>query len=172
MTKKVYDNAVNVLLDAYNNGTLEHGNCWACAVGNLVASASGYTFKAGDCGLVWKEGYGPDWSRSGMGMGFGLSLIESLKLKNTGETKRQIDSTGMSLEEIIIIEHAFEDSLKRTEKGYWYYLDFPDNQKQGQYIGLCAVIDVMKDMVEDEVPHVDNLERLEVIYEQFETVKS
>ena len=36
MTKEVYDNAVNVLLDAYNENELFHGDCHACAVGNLM----------------------------------------------------------------------------------------------------------------------------------------
>ncbi len=36
--KSLYDKTVSILVDAYMNDTLQHGNCFACAVGNIVAA--------------------------------------------------------------------------------------------------------------------------------------
>ncbi len=59
-------------------------------------------------------------------------------------------------------------SLYNTEKGYDYYQDScKGHVKEGKYIGLIAVLDVMKDMVTTEVPHKENTEKLETIYNKF-----
>ena len=68
-----------------------------------------------------------------------------------GSAKDKIDSTGIPLTELMAIEKAFE-SVEDEE------------ENNGQYKGLCAVLDVMKDMVSEEVAHMDNVERLETIY--------
>lgn len=159
MTKKVYDNAVNVLLDAYNGGLLFHESCYACAVGNLVASAKDFKISNKEMIFIWKDSDNKrvtaEW----------YSLMKYKGYMNKEDIALgmiEINSTGMTLPELTIIEKSFESI--EIEGNY--------STKQEQYLGLCAVLDVMKDMVEDEVPHVDNLERLEVIYEQFETVKA
>lgn len=40
MAKATYEKSVDKLLDAYNNGELHHGNCYACAVGTLLGTNS------------------------------------------------------------------------------------------------------------------------------------
>jgi hypothetical protein len=39
----LYHKTIGILVDAYFDDTLQHGNCSACAVGNLVAAAKGCT---------------------------------------------------------------------------------------------------------------------------------
>ena len=41
--KATFSNSVDILVKAYFNDTLRHGNCLACAVGNLM-QASGVKF--------------------------------------------------------------------------------------------------------------------------------
>ena len=42
--KATFENSVSVLVRAYMNDTLIHGNCFACAVGNLIVDANKYTY--------------------------------------------------------------------------------------------------------------------------------
>jgi len=39
-----FENTVDILVKAYINDTLEHNNCYACAVGNIVAHNMGERF--------------------------------------------------------------------------------------------------------------------------------
>jgi hypothetical protein len=39
--KATFENSVDVLVKAYLNDTLEHGQCHACAVGNLICAETG-----------------------------------------------------------------------------------------------------------------------------------
>jgi hypothetical protein len=39
-----FNHTVNVLVKAYLNDTLRHNNCYACAVGNMIASANGFKY--------------------------------------------------------------------------------------------------------------------------------
>ena len=160
MTKEVYDNAVNVLLDAYNNETLEHENCYACAVGNLVADANNYKLIETDDIVIkfkWDNDTSPDWANSAMDRVGKKGRLDWY----LGESKRQIDSTGMSIEELVKIECAFE--------GVFVYMDFNrDNlSKRNQFNGLCEVLKVMETMVEEEVSHKENMDKLETIKNKF-----
>ena len=153
MTKEIYQKSVDILLDSYNAGTLFHSNCSACAVGNLIAannnielvksiSRSRQTQTA-----RWSQGK-PIWQ---------LVFFTSIEGQDVcmdyykGGAKTEIDSTGIPLTELMAIEKAFESVSGEEENN-------------GQYKGLCAVLDVMKDMVSEEVAHLDNVERLETIY--------
>tara|TARA_R110000822_G_C14997765_1_gene460417 strand:+ start:58 stop:531 length:474 start_codon:yes stop_codon:yes gene_type:complete len=153
MTKEIYQKSVDILLDSYNAGTLFHGKCSACAVGNLVAANN-------DIELVksinkWTESPTAKWSE-GVPLWNGVFATDSggqavFMYAYEGSTKTEIDSTGIPLTELMAIEKAFESAADEEENN-------------GQYKGLCAVLDVMKDMVSEEVAHMDNVERLETIY--------
>ena len=152
MTKEIYQKSVDILLDSYNAGTLFHSNCSACAVGNLIAANNNIelvksTSMWGGQTAKWSEGR-PIWQ---------LVFFTSLEGQEVfmdcykGSEKTEIDSTGIPLTELMAIEKAFESAEDEEEN-------------KGQYKGLCAVLDVMKDMVSEEVAHLDNVERLETIY--------
>lgn len=161
--KKLYENSVNVLLDAYNNGKLLHGNCTACAVGNLVADACNisYDFDTEDIFYrpVWSEVFSTD------------QVIQDFFLPMyKGEAKHQIDSTGYTLDELAKIEYAFESAIGFSEKGYDHWV-YHRNIKQGQFIGLVSVLKILKEIheVKEEI-HTENINKLEAIKKQLITV--
>jgi hypothetical protein len=135
---EVYHKSVQILYDAYFNDTLEHGNCFACAVGNLVAGNLGLLFESGTSFLpgkiVW-VGYrtpGVHPAVSGWAEvidGYGLNLT-----KYKEEPKRQIDSTGYTPQELATIEYQFEFGERKT--------------KDYMFDGLVNVLEVLKEIHE------------------------
>ncbi len=113
--KATFKHSVDVLVKAYLNGTLQHCNCRACAVGNLIV-AGGHTFADGIAAswmvmLVDKERGGSD-----------IKYEES-------DAMNQIRATGYSIKEIDLIERAFESTFE------WKYTD------DEMFNGLMAVVD-------------------------------
>ncbi len=145
MTKNVYERNVNTVLDAYNSGTLFHGKCNACALGNILHSDK--------------------WAYEFYTEREGGSKIERNKNPNIDYI---YESSGMNRIECMKIEHAFESAIHKTKEGYDYWIN-PNNEKQGQYKGLCAVLAVMETMVEEDVHHQaeDALYRLQGIAEKY-----
>lgn len=129
--KATFDNTVSILVKAYLNDTLIHGDCAACAVGNLIASSKGYkTYRAG-CTVVWQQGYAqPHWQS----VFLTDSVSQSIQPKNyTGKAKDQIDSTGYTWQELARIEKAFESAPR---------ISYDDRM----FNGLMAVIDVLAEI--------------------------
>lgn len=152
MTKEVYDSAVNALLDAYNNEELFHGRCDACAVGNIMNGNDVWAFATGCTG---NDGVLSPYDESTYDRVYKVEAANIL-----------IDGSGLSKSEVIEIERAFEMAIHNTVEGYDYW-KMTHVQKRGQYMGLVAVLDVMKDMVETEVKHKENITKLETIYANF-----
>jgi hypothetical protein len=156
MNKLTYDDAVNTLLDAYNTGKLQHGECRHCAVGNLLATdAWGKLFLT----VFRNERYQT------------AKYISPEDLDNLSEKEllSLFKQKGFTQEELMKIEYAFETALPEdwAERGKYLYC----KPKEGQYLGLCAVLEVMKDMVDEEIDSAGDLSRLTAIYEKhLETV--
>lgn len=93
------DRSLAVLTKAYLDGTLRHGDCAACAVGNLVAAAMSLP--------VSKERFGPaehgDWFFLVAGLPGMLNDPDRLRAATA-----QIAATGYEVEELERIESAFE----------------------------------------------------------------
>jgi hypothetical protein len=122
-----FEHSVNVLVQAYLNDTLEHLNCCACAVGNLVADACGYTYKKSTSRYIkveWDNGINAAWFDHLLGDMFTTNDTNVLGLK-------QIQSTGYSVEEIDKIERAFESAREEGDR---------------MFEGLCQVVDVLADI--------------------------
>lgn len=104
---ELYHKTVGILYDAYFADTLEKGNCFACAVGNIVAANMGKKFcvdpEAGNVfqKYYWK-GYAP-YSDI-----FNGANVEWFPL--TGVPNKETLSTGYSIDELMRIENAFEKS--------------------------------------------------------------
>lgn len=136
MKTATFENSVNVLVKAYFDGTLEHGNCHACAVGNLVTQACGFTYKKAygvgvglmGCNILWSHRdsyYEPDDSK--------LSWYAVVKVgKKSLEGLRQVEAVGYSIDELKRIEEAFES------------VDWLSNDRM--FDGLMAVVDVLADI--------------------------
>lgn len=126
--KPTFNQTVNVLVQAYLNDTLEHGNYCACAVGNLIADAVGaqIVLKREACSCS-KYGWDhPDYSGAEW---FG----------RTPTGKIQIKATGYSFDEIWRIEKAFESARR-----YPNYVGCTDDDIM--FNGLMNVIDTLADI--------------------------
>jgi len=153
MTKETYNKAVDTLLDAYNDGRLEHGSCQACAVGNFLGTNK-WAAEFATCSG------GKQVDRTKLGMWIYRRFKTSPE-----EVVSIISSSGFTKDEIMAIEFAFENSLIKTEEGYLYWT-LKESRKQGQFIGLTAVLDVMAGMVEEPVEVEADHKRLKEVYER------
>lgn len=176
--KANFENSVNVLVKAYFNDTLRHGNCYACAVGNLVAESSGTKvvkcnmWNFSHCGLGWSnlapypalhgekiQGWGAVFSTDTVSVDDEdyprpIRQVQSKNMGNYfGEPKKQIDSTGYTLEELARVEFAFESA-----RGH--------NDDDRMLNGLMAVVEVLADI------HQIDLTAKENAIGQFQKVKS
>ncbi len=148
----LYRKTVDVLLDAYNDGELEHGNCCACAVGN-ICKESGELLDIDNS--EWSMLFSTDDSGK-----------QRFNTYMTSEGQTLILGTGYSVKELARIEFAFESSIFKTPEGYLHWSTV--RRKQGQFIGLCAVLDVLKEIHSiEEVEHLENVSRLTSISEKF-----
>lgn len=147
-----FDYTVGVLVDAYFKGTLFHGHCAACAVGNIVADACGHTvhkvttidiFNGSPIDhLFWtSKGHEirPRWYRM---LHPHVSIVtinalEELDIKD----KAQVYATGYSPEELLRIEDAFEGLALSGA----FTLSVP-LQREAEFDSLMAVVDVLADI--------------------------
>ena len=137
--KATFENSVDVLVKAYMNDTLVHGNCYACAVGNLVAASCGFKYINKNNSLVnvqWEGVRYPGRGSDGWGSVFTTSGMKQRLNPEyyTGSPKKQIDSTGYSLCELMKIEFAFETARSRST------ID------DSMFNGLLAVVDVLAEI--------------------------
>lgn len=137
MKKATFENSINVLVKAYLNNTLMHATCSACAVGNLIADALGYTFKNRYTdwfgGLQWDQcarGIDPMWGTVFI-TSDGYQDIYFMAYK--GEAKYQIDATGYTWEQLARIEKAFESAKGETKD-------------ERMFNGLMVVVDILADI--------------------------
>lgn len=168
-----FENSVNVLIMSYLTDTLVHGNCCACAVGNLIANACGLKVikdsrTVRGHSLHWNvedEAYYPGiFDNEGKG-GWGAVFCtdwddnhnkrcQRKDLANyIGEAKRQIDESGYSVDELARVEKAFEMASKGNDTDDW------------MFNGLLAVVDVLAEI------HGVDLTAKENAIGQFQKVK-
>jgi len=119
LKQDLYEKTVSILVDAYFNDTLEHGNCYACAVGNIIAANCGYSYESDPL---------PSEMRINTGMGILywdalIPITENLTRPITAKRvteiikkpqlsirqEYQLLKTGYSFNELCSIEKAFED---------------------------------------------------------------
>jgi hypothetical protein len=133
--KELYHRTVSLLLDAYNNGELLHQRCNKCVVGNICAQTEAHLIKGIDNGN-WTSVFCSGWGH------------QTIRLHNmTPDIEELINETGYTICELAKIEKAFEQSISDTKEGYTFWVQLK-NQKQGQFIGLTAVLDVLKEIHE------------------------
>ena len=111
--RKQFDKTIGILVKAYFNETLEHGEPCACAVGNLILA----------------NGIKPSWVWYNAVRRYSNPCEES---------NLQIESTGYSIEEIRSIEYAFEFRQLGIEGS----IEMGRKDKDG-YLGLMRVVDVL-----------------------------
>lgn len=134
--KELFEKTVNILVNAYQKNTLQHGQCSACAVGNIVAHNMGYVFY--EIFPVWVKG-SPYWADVFITALGGQTIYPE---KYIDESKKQIDSTGYTWQELAKIEYAFEMSSKGNNNDDWMF-----NGLLAVYDVLCKIHEVSKDEV-------------------------
>lgn len=139
--RATFDNTVSVLVKAYFNDELAHRICSACAVGNIVADAIGTKPKRNNNGVEFDNDYFEDGSPAMRGW-----YNELLKGQSNGG-KEQIEATGYTSDELIMIEHAFEwapgEPTSSTRFGIWRgKCTDPD----WMFNGLMAVVKTLADI--------------------------
>jgi hypothetical protein len=150
MTKRI-EKAIDIFLDAINNGTLAKGNCTACAVGNLVAHGLGGEITNNGC---YFECTVENSHWSGLFITYsGGQLIKTRNLSND-DVQSNIKATDFTWEELALIEKTFETNTSIDADDYRNY-----TQKQiraDQIRGLEAVVKVMLqfDDCKDDVKEV------------------
>ncbi len=143
-----FTQTINVLVQAFLNDTLQHSNCRACAVGNILGGSAWTSLFCTASGkqIIAEEGvttpYGNDDDE------FKAIPIEgvyaNIWLSRQKEGRRLIDASGYTLEELAAIERAFELSPKGNNNEEW------------MFNGLMAVVDVLA-----EIHNIDLKEREE-----------
>lgn len=162
---ELYKRTTDILYQAYFNHTLEHQNCYACAVGNLVAANMCKRFVIDEAlteqKLYW-EGYNSYDIKSTGGKDVSwFGIIKRVFSHGSGNHHEEIISTGYTIMELTRIEHAFEV----CERG--------KNDEDWMFNGLVAVLEVLKEIhqVTDQDLLTNNNNRFKEQYER-RTVKT
>lgn len=129
-----FNDTISILVKAYLNDTLEHCNCHACAVGNIIASKMGISITEGRYGMVWPTGNDPVWFDA-------IWIDEVLSSKITPKIKEQYESTGYTGSELARIEYAFEHCEAGDSDDGYDSLD-----PEYMFNGLMAVLDVLAEI--------------------------
>ena len=150
MTERI-KKAIDLFLDAINNGTLAKGSCTACAVGNLVAHGMNGTITGKGCSFN-SDVDNDMWGYLFM-TGVGSQTIHTSQLKNP-KVISNIEATDFTWRELAQIEYVFEMNTKINSNCYPNYNR--EQIKQDQINGLEAVIEVMMgfDDVKEDIKEV------------------
>jgi hypothetical protein len=143
MTQRIIK-AIDIFLDAINEGTLAKGSCTTCAVGNLVANGLGgiITINGMRTSCVTPTGsriYNGRW-----GNAFATAdgdQIASSDYFDDSDVIQNIEATDFTLEELMHIEFAFETNTKIHILSYDRHT--PQEIRADQIMGLAAVVKVM-----------------------------
>lgn len=156
---ELYKRTTDILYQAYFNDTLDHHNCYACAVGNLIAANMCKRFVVDETlneqKLHW-EGYNSYAMNSTAGKDVNwFAIVRGVSWK-TNDRDGEIASTGYTIQELAKIEHAFENCKEGK------------NKEDYMFNGLVAVLEVLKDIhqVTDQDLLTSNNNRFKEQYER------
>lgn len=162
---ELYKRTVDILYQAYFDDTLEHYNCYACAVGNIVAANVGFQFERVDKeqkGLGWK-GF-PNQYRYTSFTTLSRTWIDAIsygrlvEYEYYGTAKQHIEATGYTCLELAWIEMAFEDCHRGN------------SDDEYMFNGLVAVLEVLKEI--HEVSDEDATESVKPFKTHYESLKA
>lgn len=150
--EKLYQETVDIILDAYNNKQLVHGDQCGCFIGNIVKKRYDVKpYKGNSIEHAWS----PDWFevlyiKKNGNKHFDKHLDEHLSEK---EGLKQIKATGYSIDEIIQLEWAFEKEESEEEK--------LDNGDISQYQGMKAALKKLAEIHDRDA--IESIEKLDKI---------
>lgn len=142
MTERI-TKAIDIFLDAVNNGTLTKGTCIACAVGNLVAHGMGgeikfnpnrdydNMFESNVENAEWKYAF---CTRDGV-------QGRNKRVEESESVVKNVSATDFNIDELAEIEFVFETNTKIDI--FKYKIATAEEIRADQIKGLEAVINVM-----------------------------
>lgn len=140
--KATFENTVDILVKAYLKGTLMHGSCRACAVGNII-SANGYDFNQHD---VFSN-MDTSWLRK-IQVECRFMCPNEKDYYSEKIANDQIQVTGYSLDEINKIELAFESA------------EYDDDMDKWMWNGLMLVVDALAEIHNIDLKQKDEAKAL------------
>ncbi len=140
--EQLYHKSVDILVQAYFNNTLIIGNCFACAIGNLVAANMNYQYEAVSAyfpshRLGWKGIPNYINGENMMKNTWFYSVVKGAEGNPVG--KQQIKSTGYNEDEVRRIENAFENNHTGNDSMF------------NSLMAVVKVLDEIHENVEEEV---------------------
>lgn len=125
---ELYQKTVDILVKAYFDDTLIHGDCYACAVGNIIAGNCGFTYGENEysvmhCDALKKKGL--SWNEWLNYPNFFIRDSQNM----SAEERDMVARTGYSFQELCSIESAFEDEV--------------DTKGDEMFNGLMAVVEAL-----------------------------
>lgn len=147
--KELFDRTIGILVKAYQNDTLQHSNCYACAIGNLVAANNGVKIQKIENRFVWDNSK-PEWQAIHSFCN-GRQSFDNPVWGNTYEGLNQLLSTGYTTKETAKIEYAFEMA------------EYGDNQDTYMFNGLMSVVDALMEIHEGNETEIAEAKQLFVL---------
>jgi hypothetical protein len=145
MTKRI-QTAIDIFLDAINEGTLAKGSCAACAVGNLVAY--GMDAKIVKDGVffdteprVHNNIWGGLFCTVGNSQSVTTNIHEAIKHSWYKDLRKSIKKIEFTIDELAKIEYTFETNTKIIHTQYDNYTK--EEVRADQIKGLEAVVKLM-----------------------------
>lgn len=140
--KPTFSNTIDILVKAYLNDTLKHGNCRACAVGNILKSAewmrlffTDTIFPPPKQLLVPDENYCVSETDDGMEYTVRpVSEVPAFRASAHRYAIQLVNESGYTIHELARVEYAFETA------------NFGDSEDQWMFNGLMAVVEVLADI--------------------------
>ncbi len=140
MTKRILK-AIDIFLDAINEGTLAKGDCRACAVGNLIRVCNNYSHDSWfKMSRYWKLIFSTD----DRGVQDFVRDRVDFKLGKFPHLREEFSATGFTIEELAKIEHTFETNTNINFNMYWGFSK--EEIRANQIKGLEAVVKVMLEL--------------------------
>lgn len=139
---ELWGKSLSILVKAFFSGTLKHEEPCGCAIGNLIAGNNGF-----EINKTIRQGI---WSYTDNGV-FIQEFWNNVQaygrrhncISNESDLgKKELLSTGYSLDETLLIERAFESTrlIGCDDNG--------DNGDMDGYLGLMAVVDTLMEIHE------------------------
>jgi hypothetical protein len=141
--KLTFEKSIDILVKAYLNNTLKHGDCSACAVGNLLGCSDWkHLFLTVDSGEDFRQLIAGDgqFIASSIIHGFrvlplDMTVIEVIEViqHRLDKASKAIEASGYTVEQLARIENTFE-----LAKG--------NDEEERMLNGLMAVVDVLAEI--------------------------
>jgi len=121
--KATFDNTVDILVKAYLNNTLKHGDCTACAVGNILGRRSQWNrlfVTPCDGPVILPQKFAGEGELL-------YGVITSIKIESEfdrqllSESLELISESGYTVQELAMVENAFESAPRGKNQDEWMF---------------------------------------------------